>query len=158
MRRKYYLPETAEYTCKEGFKLKGHKIINCSHSGTWTTPPHCSHQPYITNESRLNPFHAIVPLLIIRLVLVFIIFSVKYKLKLRTKRKLLMKMEKVQLDITLMELSQLMNFSYLHEENMNHEKLLTVHQPLKEKDLLMPLFFITLIVMMVSLLINFYLN
>ena len=38
----YLLPARAEYSCDEGFRMKGNKTIRCSNHGFWSTPPQCS--------------------------------------------------------------------------------------------------------------------
>ena len=38
----YFLPARAEFSCAEGFRMKGNKTIPCSNHGFWSTPPQCS--------------------------------------------------------------------------------------------------------------------
>ena len=40
--RDYFLPAMVEYSCDEGFKMKGNKTIGCTSDGHWSTPPQCS--------------------------------------------------------------------------------------------------------------------
>ena len=37
----YSLPTTAEYFCKEGFKMKRKRSIRCMPNAQWSTPPKC---------------------------------------------------------------------------------------------------------------------
>ena len=35
----YSVSDTVEYSCDEGFKLKGNKTVTCNYKGQWSTPP-----------------------------------------------------------------------------------------------------------------------
>ena len=41
----YFLNDTVEYFCDEGYEMVGNKSISCTYSGRWSTPPRCLLKP-----------------------------------------------------------------------------------------------------------------
>ena len=78
--------------------MEGSKYVRCTYSGDWSTPPQCS---FI--KPGLNPLFIVLPILLIPLGIVLAVFGTKCQMKLKKRKNALM-MEKVQQDITLMEL------------------------------------------------------
>ena len=63
--RGYFLNDTVEYSCDEGYEIVGNKSISYTYSGQWSTPPKCLWRPGI--KSALNPLQVVLPILIIML-------------------------------------------------------------------------------------------
>ena len=133
IKRKYLLPDTAEYSCNEGFKMEGNQTITCLYKRHWSMPPKCSlkhsflstpnsfleniikteptstSKPEFTDESTVphTPISIIhflvVLLLLILLVILFVTVAVRYKIKLNRAKKLGLKRQEVLLDIELKE-------------------------------------------------------
>ena len=115
---KYVLPEKAEYTCKERFKLEGNKTITCMNNGEWSTPPQCSVNDNFLTTSHTSEIEAkslngvkflaeskgkskstvsllVVVMILVTLVMIIIIVVVRYKIKLKSARKLDLKAQEV---------------------------------------------------------------
>ena len=56
----YSLHDTMEYTCNEGFQMKGQKMVQCEYSGNWSAPPVCS-------AVTISPLMIVLPILMLPL-------------------------------------------------------------------------------------------
>ena len=74
-----------EYSCDEGFKLKGNKTVTCDYKGQWSTPPKCSLKP---NKKSILLF-VILSLLLILLPIMFLIGAFIYRIKRKIKNNVL---------------------------------------------------------------------
>ena len=79
--------------------MEGNKYVTCTYNGDWSTPPQCS---FI--KAGLNPLLIVLPILFLPLAILLSVFGVKCQMKLSKKRKNALMKEKVQQDMTLMEL------------------------------------------------------
>ena len=105
----HYLNDKTEYSCDEGFEMEGNKTITCMYSGHWSTPPKCSLKQMIQSTPSQNmeqrplsvdqqsfsvPLPIVLPSFLIPLAILLLVFCMIYQIKLRTKRKCSLKMEK----------------------------------------------------------------
>ena len=81
----YSVLDTVEYSCEEGFKLKGNKTVACNYKGQWSTPPECS----VNSNKRSRLPSVVLPLFLILLLIMFLIAACKYRIKRQIKNKAL---------------------------------------------------------------------
>ena len=98
-RYEHFLYDTAQYSCDEGYDIVGNKNITCTYLGQWSTPPTCS--PII--KSKPNPLSFVLPIIILLLLLPVLIFTIRYKIQLRKKRKAAIEIENDPVDMTFKE-------------------------------------------------------
>ena len=85
----YYLHDTAQYTCSEGFKLEGNEVVKYTYSGQWSTPPRCYPVPKSFAEVATG-FMTIYMgwFTVIVLAAPYLIVSMKYLIKMKSARKI----------------------------------------------------------------------
>ena len=96
-RGQYLLPTTAEYSCSEGFKLHGDKIIKCLSSGVWSLAPHCL-------PEQIQWLLLLLPILLILLTILILIAIYTHKMSTKERKQKeqnLIQLEMEQMDETL---------------------------------------------------------
>ena len=79
----YSVFDTLEYSCDEGFNLKGNKTVTCNYKGQWSTSPKCSLNPI--NKSRLPSI--VLPIFLMLLLIMFLIAACKNRIQMRINNK-----------------------------------------------------------------------
>ena len=101
----YFLSTMAEYSCKEGFKMKQSRSIRCMYNGQWSTPPQCfpASQMQLPTSFKSKLF---VTILFTHFILGMVL-TLRYQIKLQGKQKSTVKRELVQFDANFMELKEI---------------------------------------------------
>ena len=94
----YSVLDTVDYSCNEGFEIKGNKKISCLYSGNWTAPPKCS----LRSTSTIHPLVVVLPVLLFPLAILFATVLVRNRTKLKKETPPDMKIDQVELDTILM--------------------------------------------------------
>ena len=96
----YSVLDTVDYSCNDGFEIKGSKNISCMFSGEWSTPPQCS----LASASRVHPFIVVVLTLTFPIVVIITTVLVKNRMKLQKQTKPALPTKQVEFDDILLSM------------------------------------------------------